>query len=81
MNGLLGVLRRYRKALGGAAVSAISAATPLVDDGVKPSEVLVVVGAALAGAGVVALLRNAPADDPADAPARDVERAEPPQGT
>lgn len=44
----------YLRALAGGLAAAILVATPIVDDGLLPSEVLSIVGAFLAGAGLTA---------------------------
>lgn len=51
-------LAPYAKALAAAATAAIAFAIPVVDDGLKPSEVLGIIGAALAGLGFVYAVPN-----------------------
>ncbi|WP_028654885.1 hypothetical protein [Nocardioides sp. J54] len=51
-------LAPYAKALVAAATAAIAFAIPIVDDGLKPSEVLGIIGAGLAGLGIVYAVPN-----------------------
>lgn len=48
----------YAKAVAAGIYSAIIVAIPVVDDGLKASEVLAIVAAALVGAGLVAAVPN-----------------------
>ena len=57
----------YAKAIVGAAVAAASAAIPVVDDGVTPSELMIILVAALTAFGAVWAVPNAaPADAEGD---------------
>lgn len=54
-------LRPYAKAVAASIAAGIAFAVPVVDDGLKPSEILGILGAGLAGAGIVyAAPRNRP---------------------
>lgn len=53
-------MKQYAKAIVGALVAAVSAAVPIVDDGVLPSEALTIGLAFLVGLGAVWAVPNKP---------------------